>query len=39
MAKPSKCPQCGDIHFFIVDEKSSGKIIWQCSKCGRQIAD
>jgi ribosomal protein L37AE/L43A len=38
MAKPSKCPQCGN-EYFSWDREERGGVIWKCNKCGREIKD
>lgn len=38
MAKPTKCPGCGNAHFYW-DREERGATIWKCGKCGYEIKD
>lgn len=38
MAKPTKCPGCGN-EYFSWDREERGGVIWKCNKCGHEIKD
>lgn len=39
MAKPTKCPGCGNEYFHWDHENENGAVYWKCNKCGRVIKD
>lgn len=39
MAKPTKCPSCGNAHFHWDRGGPNGENYWKCNKCGYTIKD